>query len=134
MYFTELELGICKLFKITLWADFVYVISGLTKLIFFIFFKQVSSLFDLQYTPFSILNLLDKSIISPLFEYPLSLLNLFELSYFLVLAWLLLEVMKRDNREISFGYGRSLKLITVSYGGGLLLWVVFVMFITINLT
>ena len=117
-----------------LFVNFVYVISGLTKLIFFIFFKQVSSLFDLQYTPFSILNLLDKSIISPLFEYPLSLLNLFELSYFLVLAWLLLEVMKRDNREISFGYGRSLKLITVSYGGGLLLWVVFVMFITINLT
>jgi hypothetical protein len=134
IYFAELKINFGKLFNITLLADFVYVLSGLTKLIILIFFKEVSTLEDLQFTPLSIMELFDRDSVDPLFIYPLSLLNVFELLYFIVIAWLLVGVIHEANEERPVNFGKSLKLVTASYGSGLLLWVVFVMFISLNLT
>lgn len=135
VFFTELRIEFSKLFKVAILADFIYVFSGLTKLIILIFFKNVSTLEDLQFTPLSIIELLEYKAIDPLFLYPLSLINIFEIGYFLVLAWLLVGVVKEEaKQEINFNFGKSLKLVTASYGSGLLLWVILVMFITLNLT
>jgi hypothetical protein len=134
IFFTELKVEFGKLFKIALLADFVYVLSGLAKLVILIFFKQVNTLEDLQFQPLSTMELLNAKSIDPLFVYPLSLINVFELGYFLVLAWLLVNVINEANEERPVGFGKSLKLVTASYGSGLLLWVVFVMFITLNLS
>jgi hypothetical protein len=94
----------------------------------------VNTLEDLQFQPLSTMELLNAKSIDPLFVYPLSLINVFELGYFLVLAWLLVNVINEANEERPVGFGKSLKLVTASYGSGLLLWVVFVMFITLNLS
>lgn len=134
IFFTELKAEFGKLFKIALLADFVYVLSGLAKLVILIFFKEVNTLEDLQFQPLSVMELLNAKSIDPLFVYPLSLINVFELGYFLVLAWLLVSVINEANEERSVNYGKSLKLVTASYGSGLFLWVVFVMFITLNLS
>lgn len=134
IFFTELKVEFGKLFKIALLADFVYVLSGLAKLVILIFFKEVNTLEDLQFQPLSVMELLNAKSIDPLFVYPLSLINVFELGYFLVLAWLLVSVINEANEERSVNYGKSLKLVTASYGSGLFLWVVFVMFITLNLS
>jgi len=134
IFFTNLKIEFSKLFKVALFADFIFVLSGLAKLIILIFFKEVSTLEDLQFTPLSVMEFLDYSKVDPLFIYPLSLINVFELLYFLVLAWLLVGVIKEVNEERSVNFGKSLKLVTASYGSGLLLWVVFVMFISLNLT
>jgi len=134
IFFTNLKIEFSKLFKVALFADFIFVLSGFAKLIILIFFKEVSTLEDLQFTPLSVMEFLDYSKVDPLFIYPLSLINVFELLYFLVLAWLLVGVIKEVNEERSVNFGKSLKLVTASYGSGLLLWVVFVMFISLNLT
>jgi hypothetical protein len=134
IFFTELKADFGKLFKIALLADFVYVLSGLAKLVILIFFKQVNTLDDLQFQPLSVMELLNTKSIDPLFVYPLSLINVFELGYFLVLGWLLVSVINEANEERPVNFGKSLKLVTASYGSGLLLWVVFVMFITLNLS
>lgn len=134
IFFTELKAEFGKLFKIALLADFVYVLSGLAKLVILIFFKEVNTLEDLQFQPLSVMELLNAKSIDPLFVYPLSLINVFELGYFLVLACLLVSVINEANEERSVNYGKSLKLVTASYGSGLFLWVVFVMFITLNLS
>jgi hypothetical protein len=134
IFFTELKAEFGKLFKIALLADFVYVLSAFAKLVILIFFKEVNTLDDLQFQPFSVMELLGKNSVDPLFVYPLSLINVFELGYFLVLGWLLVSVINEANEERSVNYGKSLKLVTASYGSGLLLWVVFVMFITLNLS
>jgi hypothetical protein len=134
IFFTELKAEFGKLFKIALLADFVYVLSGFAKLVILIFFKQVNTLEDLQFQPFSVMELLNAKSIDPLFVYPLSLLNLFELAYFLALAILLVNVINQANEERTVNFGKSLQLVTASYGSGLLLWVVFVMFITLNLS
>lgn len=132
--FTEQHINFGKIFKITILADFVYIFAGLAKLIILIFFKQVNTLEDLQFTPLSVLELLNANNIDTLFVYPLSLLNVFEVVYFLVLAWLLVDIINETNQEKPFHFGQSLKMVTASYGSGLLLWVLVVMFITLNLS
>jgi hypothetical protein len=134
IFFTELKVDFGKLFKIALLADFVYVLSAFAKLVILIFFKEVNTLEDLQFQPLSVMELLHVKSIDPLFVYPLSLLNLFELAYFLALAMLLVNVINQANEERTLHFSKSLKLVTASYGSGLLLWVVFVMFITLNLS
>ncbi|WP_321997815.1 hypothetical protein [Draconibacterium orientale] len=131
---TQLEINFSKLFKIALLADFVFVISTIAKLIILIFFKDVYTLNDLQFIPLSILEILDNNRIDQVFIYPLSMLNVFEVSYFFVLAWLLHTILKEENEKLSIKFGQSLKLVAASYGSGLLLWVLVVMFITLNLT
>jgi hypothetical protein len=134
IFFTELKAEFGKLFKIALLADFVYVLAGLAKLVILIFFREVSTLQDLQFQPLSAMELFNAKIVDPLFVYPLSLFNLFELGYFLVLAWLLVGVINEASEERTLRFGQSLKLVTTSYGSGLLLWVLVVMFITLNLS
>ena len=53
IYFADLKLSFSKLFKIALLTDFIYVLSGFVKLVILIFFKPISTLYDLQFTPFS---------------------------------------------------------------------------------
>lgn len=134
IFFTALKVEFSKLFKIALLADFAYVLSAFAKLVILIFFKQVNTLNDLQFTPLSVMELLNNGAVDSLFIYPLSLLNVFELLYFLILAWLLVGVINEANEERQVNFGKSLKLVTASYGSGLLLWVVFVMFISLNLS
>jgi hypothetical protein len=134
IFFTELKIEFGKLFKLALLADFMYVLAGVVKLIFLIFFKEVNTLQDLQFQPLSIMELFDAKTIDLLFVYPLSLINVFELGYFLVLAWLLVGVINEANEEHPVNFGKSLQLVTTSYGSGLLLWVLVVMFITLNLS
>jgi len=116
-----------ELFKVALLADFVFVLAGLTKLVMLIFFKEVNTLEDLQFLPLSLMELFDKSKVSPFLIYPYSLISVFELLYWLALAWLLSGVVNKP-------FGSSLKTVASSYGIGLLLWVLFVMFLTVNLS
>ena len=134
IFFTELKADFGKLFKIALLADFVYVLAGLVKLVILIFFREVNTLQDLQFQPLSVMELFNAKTIDPLFVYPLSLLNVFELGYFLMLAWLLVGVINEASEERTLRFGQSLRLVTASYGSGLLLWVLVVMFITLTLS
>jgi hypothetical protein len=115
------------LFKVALLADFVFVLAGFTKLVILIFFKEVNTLDDLQLQPLSLMDLFNRKSIDALFIYPLSLISVFEFLYWLVLAWLLTGVIEKP-------FGSSLKTVASSYGTGLLFWVLFVMFLTVNLT
>jgi len=115
------------LFKIAILCDFVFVLSGLAKLIFLIFFKKVYTLEDLQFQPLSLLELFDRSSLDALFIYPFSLISVFELLYWLALVWFLSGLIEKP-------FDISLKTVASSYGTGLLLWILFVMFLTVNLT
>lgn len=134
LFFADISAGFGKIFNVALWADFAFVLSGVAKLVILIFFKEVSTLHDLQFQPLSLMELFNQAAVDTLFIYPLSLLNLFELGYFVALAWLFKELLNEEQPETSFGFCRSLRLVGVSYGSGLLLWVIIVMFITLNLS
>lgn len=127
LFVTDLKVRFRDLFKVALLADFVFVAAGIAKLMILIFFKEVNTLDDLQFQPLSLMQLFDKDSVDALLVYPLSLVSVFELLYWLALAWLLTEVIEKP-------LGSSLKTVASSYGTGLLLWVLFVMFLTVNLT
>lgn len=113
-------------FKVALLSDFVFVLAGLAKLIILIFFREVYTLDDLQFQPLSLLELFNKKSVESLFIYPMSLISVFELLYWLVLAGLLSEVVIQP-------FSNSFKTVATSYGIGIFLWVLFVMFLIVNL-
>jgi len=125
-YLANIKVGFKELFKVALLSDFVFVLAGIAKLIFMIFFKDISTISDFQFQPLSLIELFDKESVDALFIYPFSLISVFELLYWLVLAGLLSSVINQP-------FSKSLKTIASSYGIGLLFWVLFVMFLTVNL-
>ncbi len=127
LFIANLKVRFRNLFKVALLADFVFVLAGLIKLVALIFFKEVNTLDDLQFQPLSLMQLFDKDSVDVLLVYPLSLFNVFEMLYWLALAWLLTGVVEKPM-------GSTLKTVASSYGSGLLLWVLFVMFLTVNLS
>lgn len=134
LLFADMTTKFGRLITMALWADFVFVLSGVTKLVILIFFREVTTLHDLQFQPLSVLELLGSTPIDTIFIYPLGLVNLFELSYFLVLAWLLRDLLREERPEMPVHLGKSLGLVSLSYGSGLILWIIMVMFISLNLT
>lgn len=127
LFLADLKVRFRELFKIALLADFVFVLAGLVKLVTLIFFKEVNTLDDLQFQPLSLMQLFAKDSVDALLVYPLSLISVFELLYWLALAWLLTGIVEQPMSS-------SLKTVASSYGTGLLLWVLFVMFLTVNLS
>ena len=126
-FLINIRVEFSKLFKVALLADFVFVLAGIVKLVILIFFRNVSTLSDLQFQPWSLLELFDNKSVDTFLIYPFTLISVFELLYWLALAWLLSVVIEKP-------FVNALKKVASSYGTGLLLWVLFVMFLTINLT
>lgn len=113
-------------------AEFAFLGVGVCKIIWFYFFQTNYTLEDLQYFyPLSALNIVGYQGLEPWFIYPLQVLNLFELAYWLMLAYFIgkLAFTEKDKgKPMDLG----LKIVASSYGSALLLWVVVVMFFTLN--
>jgi predicted nucleic acid-binding Zn ribbon protein len=113
-------------FRICVKAELVLILPGLFKLIWFLFVQTDYTLSDLQiFFPLSLLNLFEPGAFEPYLIYPLQVLNLFEVAYWFALAYGVARVM---NASLERGFG----LVMASYGSGLALWIVFIMFLTIS--
>ena len=115
-----------KLFSIVTKAEFIFIIVGIIKLIWFLFSKDYT-IEDVQsFYPLSALSIIGYEGLSPWFIYPFQTLNLFELLYWIALAYLI-------GKEIHTSTDKALKIVASSYGSVLLIWVVMVMFLTLNM-
>lgn len=122
------ELKFKNLFKITLLGEFVLILVGYVKFVYFYFIKTDYTLQDIQqFYPFSYTNFLNVEKIEPWLIYPLQTINLFEITYFFVLVYGLHKLLKNK-------YAKSFEIVAVSYGTGLVIWLGLVMFLTLNLT
>jgi hypothetical protein len=63
--------------------------------------------------------------LEPWFIYPFQTLNLFELVYWLILSFYI-------GKATQTSMDKGLKIVAYSYGSALLLWVVTIMFFTLN--
>ena len=121
-----------QLFNAVVKAEFVFLGVGVLKIIWFYFFQTNYTLEDLQYFyPLSALNIVGYKGLESWFIYPLQVLNLFELAYWLLLAYFIgkLAFTEKDKgKPMDLGF----KIVASSYGSALLLWVVVVMFFTLN--
>ena len=101
-------------FKVAIQAELVLLLPMVIKLLWFMLVQTDYSLNDLQFFyPASLLNLFEPQEVANWLLYPLQLANLFELTYWLVLAYGLLQV-------IEFPMPRAFGLVAASYGSGLL--------------
>lgn len=115
-----------QLFNVAIKAEFVFLLVPIFKIIWFYFFQTNFTLEDIQYFyPLSALNIVGYEGLEPWLIYPFQVLNLFELAYWLVLAY-----YTGKTTETTMDHG--LKIVMSSYGSALLLWVVVIMFFTLN--
>lgn len=109
-------------------AEFIFIIAGFYKFVNFHWIDTDYTMQDLQtYYPISLLNLREYISTEKWVSYPLQLVNLFELFYWIFLAWGVREFL---DEKIS--YIKSFGLISLTYGIGLLLWVGTVCFLILN--
>ncbi|AWW31659.1 hypothetical protein DN752_16845 [Echinicola strongylocentroti] len=128
LFFADRHKGVRlgTLFGIAVYAEVVFVIAGLVKLVYVSAYGLSYQEFAAFY-PLSLINLFDVENIRPVFNYPLQLVNLFELVYVFVLVYLVKE-------ELELSMPRSSSIVLGSYGTALFCWVVFVVFITLNMS
>ncbi|MDZ7650682.1 MAG: hypothetical protein U5K54_28060 [Cytophagales bacterium] len=128
VFLTSAAVSFKDIFRIVIIAELVFTIPPLVKIIWFSIFFTGYTLQDLQhFSPFSMLNFIEQERVEAWYLYPLQLLNIFELVYWYALAYQLKEIL---NRHLA----GSLGFVASTYGVGLLLWVIFVMFLTVSLT
>lgn len=131
-FYSKAKVTFKQLFNAVVKAEFVFLGVGVLKIIWFYFFQTNYTLEDLQYFyPLSALNIVGYKGLEAWFIYPLQVLNLFELAYWLLLAYFIGKMAfteKDKGKPMDLGF----KIVATSYGSALLLWVVVVMFFTLN--
>jgi hypothetical protein len=127
-FFFDKEIKYKHLFNIVVKAEFIFLGVIVLKTIWFYVFQQDYTLEDLQYFyPLSALNIVGYNSLQPWYIYPLQVLNLFEIAYWFILAYLL-------GKELKVTTKKGLTIVASSYGVGLAIWVVAVMFLTLNMS
>lgn len=117
-----------KIFQVVLVAEFVWIVPSLLTIIWFGLIDTDYTLIDVQYfQPLSLLNFFDGELVDSWLVFPLKALNLFEVAYMLVLAIGIKKVINCD-------YNTSLGFVVPVYGLGLVTWIVFITFLSINLS
>ena len=126
LFFIDKHISFTAILKATITAEMVFLIPILVKIIWFLFINTNYSLIDLQsFAPLSIINIFESEDLEPFLIYPFQLLNLFELLYFIVLAFQLKRFFDNNITD-------SFQLVLTTYGSGLFVWVIFVVFLIVN--
>ena len=127
-FFFNKEIKYKKLFNIVVKAEFIFLLVIVFKTAWFYFFKTDYTLEDLQYFyPLSALNIIGYEGLQPWFIYPFQMLNLFELAYWFILAYLI-------GKELNENTDKGFSIVASSYGVSILIRVVGVMFFTLNMS
>jgi hypothetical protein len=122
----NVKISFKRVFQVVLVAEVIFFLPVLLRLGWFALVQTDYQLAEMQYfTPLSLANLFDVSKLEIWWVYPFQVANLFEVAYWLLLAY---GLHLHTQRE----YESMLRLVLSSYGSGLLLWVVLVMFLNVN--
>ncbi len=106
----------------------VLMLHGIAILITALLFKDISTISDFQRADyFSAAALINQQDLTAWYIYPLKVLNVVEICFWLLLSWNLSQYTGRS-------WLANFKFVASSYGVGLLLWVLFIMFLQLNLS
>lgn len=125
--FFDLKLKFSEAFRIALLADVVFIIPMLIKVFWFLVVQKEYVLQDIQqFSPLSIISTFDTKTLGLLWFYPLQILNVFELLYIFLLGFWVYQFGAKS-------YEKGLNMVLGSYVPALFIWVILVMFVTLNL-
>ncbi|MDO8968335.1 MAG: solute carrier family 23 protein [Algoriphagus sp.] len=123
-YLGNYEIKYKKIFEVVLISEFIFFIPLIIKITWFSFHPVSMDAIRL-YAPLSLFSIFDSSILKEWLYYPFKVLNLFEVAYWVLLAFLLAKYL---NKSID----SMLKIVLGYYVSFLFCWIVFVMFITLG--
>jgi hypothetical protein len=116
-----------KVFGAVVVADMIFLVPAVIKMVWFTF-QADYTLEDVQYfLPGSMLNIFEPKQLEQWLIYPIQSVNIWELLFFIALAFGLKKYLDGD-------FSRSMGLVVSTYGVGLVVWIVFVTFLTLNFT
>lgn len=111
---------------IILLAEFVSVSAMFLKTIWLI--VDMPNTNELQsFYPLSLTQLININNLPKFFYYPLQLVNIFEVTYWFVLAWGVMTFTQQN-------FIKSFKIVSASYGLALFVWVIFIVFLQFQFT
>lgn len=115
-----------KYWEIVLKAEFLFLLPAVIKIGWFLWVAPDYSLEEVQqFVPFSLQSILDTSHIPIWALYPLQLINVFESCYWFLLISLINQASAQN---------RGLSIVLSSYAPALFIWIIFIMFLTLNLS
>jgi len=122
----EITLG--KVITVVLASEIVLVAGAIAKLLWFVFVNGNYSLDDFRFFyPLSLINLFSRSEVAEYWVYPLQTVNLFHFLYILMLAAGLAKISS-VSRMITD------KIIVLTYIPAMVLWIVLIMFLTVDIS
>ena len=127
-FFFEKKLSYKKIWGIVLRAEFIFLAVILVKTFWLYGFVDSFTIEDVQsFYPLSMLSVIGAEGLEPWYLYPLQVVNIFEVIYWITLALLLDRALKESKGNTGF------KIVASSYGPALIIWVVGIMFFTLNM-
>jgi hypothetical protein len=127
-FFLKDKLELEKIFKVVIVCELIFLTPIVIKIIWFLLIDTNYTLSDLKaFSPISLINFFDLNKLEKWMRYPISLINIFELIYCFTLTLNLKNTLNISMKNASL-------VVLFSYGTGLLLWVVFVTFLSLNAT
>jgi hypothetical protein len=123
--FFEIDMTFKNCFKIVLLAESIPLILLITKTLYFYIYPPNSLELVQNFNPLGLTSILKYDHISTYFLYPIQQINLFEVGYWLLLAY---GINSLGNVDLK----KSLKVVTLSYGFGLTIWCIFIVFIQLQ--
>lgn len=121
------QLSFSRIFRVVLIAEFVWMLPLLLTVLWFGLIDTDYTVIDVKFfQPLSLLNFFNAEQVESWLVFPLKALNLFELAYMAVMA---IGIKK----EIKRSYKSSLNFVIPVYGSGLVTWIVFMTFISLNM-
>lgn len=125
-FYSKVSVTFKQLWAIALKAEFVFLLVGVAKIVWFYFFQTNYTLEDIQFFyPLSALNIVGYKGLEAWYIYPFQVLNLFEVAYIFILAYYIGKLTQTNT-------DRGLTIVSASYVPALVLWVVCVMFFTLS--
>ena len=121
----EIKITFKSCFKIILLAEFIPLISTITKILYFYIYPPNNIDIIQNLNPLGLSSLISTDSIPKYLLYPIQQLNLFEIGYWLLLAYGIKSLGNVD-------FKKALKITSLSYGVGLLIWCIFIVFLQLQ--
>lgn len=119
-----------EVFRIALIAETVFILAMVAQVFGALWFIEVRVPDDYaNFAPFSLLQFFDPATLKLWMKHPLKTFSLFEALYVVVISWLLLPLQKEGTR-----FWATFRLVGVSYGCGLLFWMVALAFLLLQVS
>lgn len=121
------KLEFSRLFRIVMISELIFFIPLLIKILWFGLLFTDYTMQDLQlFAPLSLVSLIGYESVEYWLVYPLQTISVFELLYWVLLAYGL-------TSATGIRFNKMIRLVSFSYGIGLLLWITFVMFLAVSM-